>query len=172
MKEKIFKFLKKLKKIESIPKCFAFWKLAPNSIRCQTPWCPKRRPSIATIPIKSKTASRVGAILNSNGGGRLQQWDQLDLLSDTGNGVIYDDSFLLSIDELDLRDNYRHFNIGGFSSDEYWSSTESMSGEYVYGIDFGSYQRYNYPKNVYINDAFRVRPIRAFLHHPKCIISI
>jgi hypothetical protein len=70
----------------------------------------------------------------------------------------YADWFLPSQDELDLMyRNLKKNNLGGFSGDLYWSSSEGGAGDawnqYFYNGNQGAYFRYY---------ADRVRPVRAF----------
>jgi hypothetical protein len=79
-----------------------------------------------------------------------------DAYTVTVNGVVYGDWFLPSKGEL----NQMYVNksaIGGFSTDFYWSSSES-GDSYAWGQDFYSGIQSNYVK-VY---TFAVRPVRAF----------
>jgi uncharacterized repeat protein (TIGR02543 family) len=74
-------------------------------------------------------------------------------------GVAYGDWYLPSKDELNLmRQNLYLNNLGGFSGDYYWSSSEyyayyAWKEDFYYGYQYNSYSRYN--------DG-RVRPVRAF----------
>ncbi len=76
----------------------------------------------------------------------------------TKGGVTYDDWFLPSRDELNLMyQNLKKNNLGGFSEDNYWSSSEY----YAY---FAWYQHFS-DGNQDGNDRYRssrVRPVRAF----------
>jgi hypothetical protein len=79
-----------------------------------------------------------------------------DAYTVTVNGVVYGDWFLPSKGEL----NQMYVNksaIGGFSTDFYWSSSES-SDSYAWGQDFYSGIQTNYVKTF----TFSVRPVRAF----------
>jgi hypothetical protein len=79
-----------------------------------------------------------------------------DAYTVTVNGVVYGDWFLPSKGEL----NQMYVNksaIGGFSTDFYWSSSES-SDSYAWGQDFFSGIQTNYVKTF----TFSVRPVRAF----------
>ena len=76
----------------------------------------------------------------------------------TKDGVVYDDWFLPSKDELDLMyRNLKKNNKGGFSGAYYWSSSEDDASHAWYQ-DFYSGHQYNY--NRYYD--YRVRPVRAF----------
>ncbi|NCC14164.1 MAG: DUF1566 domain-containing protein, partial [Spirochaetia bacterium] len=76
----------------------------------------------------------------------------------TKNGVVYDDWFLPSKDELNLiYQNLKKNNLGGFSEDIYWSSSEkSAAYAWIQAFDDGR-QNYHFRDNNY-----RVRPVRAF----------
>lgn len=76
----------------------------------------------------------------------------------TKNGVVYDDWFLPSKDELNLiYQNLKKNNLGGFSEDIYWSSSEkSAAYAWIQTFDDGR-QNYHFRDNNY-----RVRPVRAF----------
>jgi hypothetical protein len=75
------------------------------------------------------------------------------------NGVVYDDWFLPSKDELDLMyRNLKKNNQGGFSLDYYWSSSEG-SARFAWFQYFGSGNQFdNYARS----REYRVRPVRAF----------
>jgi uncharacterized repeat protein (TIGR02543 family) len=76
----------------------------------------------------------------------------------TKDGILYDDWFLPSKDELDLMyQNLRENNLGGFSDELYWSSSEydfyfAWIQDFSNGFQDDSYRHYG----------FRVRPVRAF----------
>jgi TolB-like protein len=71
----------------------------------------------------------------------------------------YDDWFLPSRDELDLMyENLKKKGLGGFSDDQYWSSSEDESGT-AWNQDFGDGRRYSYYSRV---STYSVRPVRAF----------
>jgi len=82
-----------------------------------------------------------------------------DNLSIEVGGVIYDDWFLPSLDELNLMyENLAQKGIGSFTSDHYWCSSEyDASFAWNQGFDDG-YQGWN-SKN---GGGIRVRAIRAF----------
>ncbi|NCB20153.1 MAG: DUF1566 domain-containing protein, partial [Bacteroidia bacterium] len=76
----------------------------------------------------------------------------------TKNGVVYDDWFLPSKGELNLMyKNLKKNNLGSFSSDWYWSSSEGNSdsawGQNFYSGSYGNNNR---------SAIYKVRPIRAF----------
>ncbi len=78
----------------------------------------------------------------------------------TKDGVVYDDWFLPSEAELDqMYRNLKRNQLGGFSADSYWSSSE-----HGYGSSFACHQRFNYGEhgNGTRSNGARVRPIRAF----------
>ncbi len=76
----------------------------------------------------------------------------------TKDGVVYDDWFLPSKDELSLMyTNLHEKGLGGFSGDDYWSSSED-DASYAWGQDFSD--GYQNPHIRFIGD--RVRPVRAF----------
>jgi uncharacterized repeat protein (TIGR02543 family) len=76
----------------------------------------------------------------------------------TVNGVVYDDWFLPSKDELNLMyQNLHRQGKGGFSSGSYWSSSEGYFN-YAWRQYFTNGYQYNYGK--YTEN--RVRPVRAF----------
>lgn len=71
----------------------------------------------------------------------------------------YSDWFLPSKDELYLMlQNLKVNNLGGFSGDYYWSSSES-NANFAWTQDFNDGIQYYYS---YRYDDFRVRPVRAF----------
>lgn len=76
----------------------------------------------------------------------------------TKDGILYDDWFLPSKDELDLMyQNLRENNLGGFSDDYYWSSSENGAyNAWDQSFDYG----------LQVSDdrdvVSRVRPVRAF----------
>jgi len=74
------------------------------------------------------------------------------------NGVVYDDWFLPSKDELSqMYLNLKENNLGGFSANRYWSSSEyDKTGAWNQSFDKGT--RYNGSRN----GSGRVRPVRAF----------
>jgi len=77
----------------------------------------------------------------------------------TKDGVVYDDWFLPSKDELNLMyQNLKKNNLGGFSVDYYWSSSE-YNAYIAWAQHFGNGPQYNYNRS-YL--AYRVRPVRAF----------
>lgn len=84
-----------------------------------------------------------------------------DILTYTVGGVVYDDWFLPSIDELNLMYTNLHMKGLGHFGDyyTYWSSSESSSGTH------GAWKQYfndgNQLSSNQIN-SFRVRPVRAF----------
>lgn len=76
----------------------------------------------------------------------------------TKDGVSYDDWFLPSSNELDqMYRNLKKNNLGGFSVEGYWSSTEIGADDAWLKVFYtgyeGSYDRYS---------DYRVRPVRAF----------
>ena len=76
----------------------------------------------------------------------------------TVNGVVYDDWFLPSKNELDLMyDNLKAKDLGSFASSYYWSSSE-ISDDTAWVQDFYNGNQYGDPR--YRN--YCVRPIRAF----------
>ena len=90
-----------------------------------------------------------------------------DILSYTANGVIYDDWFLPSKDELNLMyTNLRENDLGGLARyDFYWSSSEYSSGAY------GAWRQYFDKGGQYYNyrdGSNRIRAIRAFLTDEVC----
>ena len=77
----------------------------------------------------------------------------------TVGGVIYDDWFLPSKDELNqIYLNLKVKNLGNLSPSEYWSSSEGDASVSWYQWFGGGNQSYGYRSNTYI----RVRPVRAF----------
>lgn len=76
----------------------------------------------------------------------------------TKDGVAYDDWFLPSKDELNqmYRNLYKK-GIGGFSVNNYWSSSEGYASS-AWNQDFSSGDQGNY----YRRHCYRVRPVRAF----------
>jgi len=79
-----------------------------------------------------------------------------DAYTATVNGVVYGDWFLPSKGEL----NQMYVNrtaIGGFASDNYWSSSEYVASLAWYQDFYNGYQDYFNKSN-----AFYVRPVRAF----------
>ncbi len=76
----------------------------------------------------------------------------------TKDGVAYDDWFLPSKDELDqMYRNLERNNLGGFSGDRYWSSSELSANDawlqnFNNGHQYSDYRFYDYS----------VRPVRAF----------
>lgn len=81
------------------------------------------------------------------------------------DGAIYDDWFLPSHDELNqIYENLYMNNLGGFSAERYWNSSEHNSRG-VWGDHFESgIQNFVSGSRHFTNrlDAYRVRPIRAF----------
>lgn len=76
----------------------------------------------------------------------------------TKNGVVYDDWFLPSKDELDLMyQKLKKNNLGGFSEGDYWSSSERYAN-FAWAQGFSSGGQASYDR---LND-YRVRPVRAF----------
>ncbi|NBK25642.1 MAG: DUF1566 domain-containing protein, partial [Spirochaetia bacterium] len=76
----------------------------------------------------------------------------------TKDGVVYDDWFLPSKNELDLIfQNLYGNNLGGFSEDNYWSSSV-YSANSAWLQHFGRGTQYYYSRLL----ADRVRPVRAF----------
>jgi len=76
----------------------------------------------------------------------------------TKGEVTYDDWFLPSTDELNLmHQNLKRNNLGGFSEDHYWSSSEcdAYNAWFQSFISDGQYDSYRY-------GAISVRPVRAF----------
>ena len=76
----------------------------------------------------------------------------------TKDGVVYDDWFLPSKDELNqMYINLKKNSLGGFSADDYWSSSED-------GAIFAWHQNFNYGYQNYFDryPSNRVRPVRAF----------
>lgn len=77
----------------------------------------------------------------------------------TKDGVVYDDWFLPSKDELNLvYENLKKNNLGGFSEDNCWSSSEANAG-IAWIQDFGSGTQH---VSSYRSYFLRVRPVRAF----------
>ncbi len=76
----------------------------------------------------------------------------------TVSGITYDDWFLPSKDELNyIYQNLVIHNLGGFSGDYYWSSSEIDShSAWLQSLSSGS----QLTNNKYVNN--RVRPVRAF----------
>ena len=70
----------------------------------------------------------------------------------------HDDWFLPSRDELNLMyQNLRRNNLGGFSEDIYWSSSEyGASSAWLQGFHYGTQDYYHRDRE------YRVRPVRAF----------
>ena len=78
----------------------------------------------------------------------------------TKDGTVYDDWFLPSKDELDLIfQNLYGNNLGGFSGDDYWSSSESDADE-AWNQNFSNGTQGYYNRKYVVVD--RVRPVRAF----------
>lgn len=83
-----------------------------------------------------------------------------DILTYTINGIIYDDWFLPSKDELNLI--YENPSIGGFGIGNYWTSSEDSSNaryawyQNVYRGEQESDERYG------VGHGLQVHPIRAF----------
>ncbi len=74
------------------------------------------------------------------------------------NGVVYDDWFLPSKDELNLMyQNLKKNNLGGFSDVGFWSSSESYANNAWY-LNFYVGNQLNDDRN----NGNRVRPVRAF----------
>jgi hypothetical protein len=70
----------------------------------------------------------------------------------------HDDWFLPSKDELNLMyRNLKEQNLGGFSEDYYWSSSENNAGRAWYQDFLNGFQG-----NTNRNNLNRVRPVRAF----------
>ena len=77
----------------------------------------------------------------------------------TVNGVVYDDWFLPSKNELDLMyDNLKAKHLGSFANGTYWSSSEGGYYDYAWFQAFNDGYRNDY--NRY--DNYYVRPVRAF----------
>ena len=78
----------------------------------------------------------------------------------TKDGVVYDDWFLPSKDELNLlyQNIYRN-NLSGFFEDLYWSSSESVANNAWYQLFIFSSGNQNTGNRNYEG---RVRPVRAF----------
>ena len=75
------------------------------------------------------------------------------------DGVSYDDWFLPSKDELNqMYLNLKKNNIGGFSGNVYWSSSEYDYYYPAWNQDFSNGDQ----NNIYRNFEDRVRPVRAF----------
>ena len=83
-----------------------------------------------------------------------------DILKYSVDGVIYDDWFLPSKDELkQMYTNLKTNGLGGFDSTSYWSSSENTyNANYAWEQDFQIGAQYNSPRDIYC----RVRPVRAF----------
>lgn len=76
------------------------------------------------------------------------------------DGVVYDDWFLPSIDELELMHKNLHVkNLGGFSDSDYWSSS-IINPYYAFLQGFNSVILGG-ANSIYAR-AFRVRPVRSF----------
>ena len=76
----------------------------------------------------------------------------------TNGGATYDDWFLPSKDELNLMyQNLKNEGIGGFSDENYWSSSE-YNANYAWGQYFASGNQRYYTRSA----NGRVRPVRAF----------
>jgi uncharacterized caspase-like protein len=76
----------------------------------------------------------------------------------TKDGAVYDDWFLPSKDELDLMyRNLKKNNLGGFSGDYYWSSSENVANN-AWGQYFNFGGQYYYSRDL----DYGVRPVRAF----------
>lgn len=78
----------------------------------------------------------------------------------TVRGVVYDDWFLPSKDELNMMyKNLDEKSLGGFSGDYYWSSSES-------GYSTSAWSQYFFfsgaQGHFYCNSTYSVRPVRAF----------
>jgi uncharacterized repeat protein (TIGR02543 family) len=102
----------------------------------------------------SNTKKIVARFYNINGAAT-----HCDKLEVTKEGIIYDDWFLPSRDELDLMyRNLHRNNIGGFSGNLYWSSSED-SAQSAWAKNF-SYGAQNSSQSK--NRTNRVRPVRAF----------
>lgn len=77
----------------------------------------------------------------------------------TNDGVLYNDWFMPSKDELNLMyQKLKKNNLGGFSGGYYWSSSEYDA--------YDAWCQYFYNGNQYYYDRYfgssRVRPVRAF----------
>jgi len=110
---------------------------------------------------KENTQKLVGAMGLSayssyNGSEKTTQYAARMCADYRGGG--HDDWFLPSRDELNLMyQNLRRNNLGGFSEDIYWSSSEyNAGGAWAQYFSYGG-QGHNYRDNGY-----RVRPVRAF----------
>ena len=76
----------------------------------------------------------------------------------TKDGVVYDDWFLPSKDELNqMQSNLHKKGIGGFSVKDYWSSSEYNTSNAWFQYFLGGNQL-----NSSRNSNYRVRPVRAF----------
>ena len=74
----------------------------------------------------------------------------------TVNGVVYGDWFLPSKGELNQMYVYQD-TIGGFASDDYWSSSEGGAATAWFQLFYDGYRN-----DFYKTSAFYVRPVRAF----------
>ena len=84
--------------------------------------------------------------------------DECDSYSITNGGVTYDDWFLPSKDELNqMYANLHSQGVGGFTSDDYWSSSEKNKIK-AWKQDFNNGNQNNNGKN----NTCRVRAVRAF----------
>lgn len=113
---------------------------------------------------KSNTAALVNAMGNqaysseSGGGKAMYAAKVASDYNTTVDGVTYNDWFLPSRDELDLMyRNLRQMNLGGFSGNNYWSSSERGGGDaYIHSFASGS------RSSDHRFRTYRVRPIRSF----------